>query len=64
MERAAWVQAFLAELLRLRPHLAPTYGTSKFLEALAATEYTAAPETDPAMAAQRYHERAGANGSR
>lgn len=55
MDRTAWTADFIAELLRLRTHLQPEFGTSKFAQALALNSYD--PKVDPKAAAQAYHAR-------
>jgi hypothetical protein len=59
MDRAAWLAAFEAEMLELRPHLAPAYGSSKLLGAMAVLAY-ATREVDPVKAAREAHKRMGA----
>jgi hypothetical protein len=56
MTRAEWEAAFLAELLRLRPHLLDkrTGGANRPAYAIAGASYR--PEEDPAAAARAWHE--------
>lgn len=37
MDKTDWMLAFQEELTRLRPHLAPSYGSSKLLGQMAVT---------------------------
>jgi len=52
-QRDEWCGAFIDELVALRPHLAPGYGSSNIAWALAATWFPSG--LDPKTAAQRYH---------
>jgi hypothetical protein len=58
MDRTTWVHAFITELQRLRPHLAPSFGSSKVARALAAQAYRPG-NTAPEEAARTTHERLG-----
>jgi len=51
-----WLAAFEAELLKLRPHLAPAFGTSKLLHAMAVQAF-AQGGPDPVKAARDFHQR-------
>lgn len=51
--RDAWLHAFEAELLRLRPHLG-TYGR-KPLHSIANQQHAAHADEDPLEAARAYH---------
>jgi len=53
MTRPAWIEAFIDELQKLRPHL-QQYGTSKVAHALALNAYD--PKIDPKAAARKFHE--------
>jgi hypothetical protein len=57
MDRATWVDAFIAELQRLRPHLKTGFGTSRIAMAMAAQVYD--PAVNPVTAARAAHERMG-----
>jgi hypothetical protein len=50
-----WRQAFIDELVKLRPHLSPGWSASRIAHAIATTEYH--PDLEPKVAAQRYHAR-------
>ena len=54
--KETWLAEFEAALLKLRPHLAPEYGSSKLLHALALQAY-AQGEPDAAKAAGEFHKR-------
>jgi hypothetical protein len=54
MDRRDWISAFVAELVRLRPHLADAQGfANRAAHAVAVAQYR--PHVDPADAARRYH---------
>lgn len=54
MDRPTWIAAFVAELIRLRPHLAPQHGiTSRVAQTLAAQAYS--PAVNPVTAAREAH---------
>ena len=57
MDRQAWIAAFVAELLRLRPHLKTGFGTNKAVLAMAQQAYD--PAANPVTAARAVHERMG-----
>ncbi len=54
--KEVWLAAFEVELLKLRPHLAPEFGTSKLIHAMAVQAY-AQGEPDPVKAAKDFHKR-------
>ena len=58
MSRTEWINAFTDELQKLRPHLAPGFGTSRIVQDLASYTYAnGGMREDPAAAARKYHDR-------
>jgi hypothetical protein len=55
MDRDAWIQAFVAELFKLRPHLDTGSGPSRLVLAIAAQAL--AQGSDPVVAARQWHAR-------
>jgi hypothetical protein len=54
MDRPAWESAFLAELLKLRPHLVDSSGMpNRPAHAIAAANFK--PDVDPVAAARQWH---------
>jgi hypothetical protein len=63
VDKRDWTSAFLAELVKLRPHLADSNGfPNRAAHALATTQYR--PDGDPKVAARRYHAQQPAGGRR
>lgn len=57
MTRTDWILSFVEELIRLRPHLKPGYGSSRVAHTWAAQAYD--PAVNPITAARAVHERMG-----
>jgi hypothetical protein len=57
MDRPTWIAAFVDELLRLRPHLAVSFGPSRVVLTMAAQAYD--PAANPVTVARAVHERMG-----
>jgi hypothetical protein len=53
--KQVWLSAFVDELMRLRPHLVPEYGTSEALQSVAMDQWTLHADDDPAATAHAWH---------
>ena len=57
MERTAWIDCFVTTLQELRPHMKPEAGLLNVTKALAVHAYDR--NSDPKVAARRYHAKQG-----
>ncbi|HZF81007.1 MAG TPA: hypothetical protein VEZ89_14590 [Rubrivivax sp.] len=57
MDRTAWIDTFVETLHELRPYLKPESDASRVTNALAVHSYDG--NTDPKVAARRYHAKQG-----